>query len=93
MTIGRIDAVEPIQNKNIGKPSPAAKNLQGDSVHISAEAKEKAEWFETIEIVSSVPDVRSDLVAELKAKINDPSYLNEKIVSGTAERLLDVLMP
>jgi hypothetical protein len=30
-------------------------------------------------------------VAELKAKINDPSYIDDKVLSMTADRILDQL--
>ena len=45
-----------------------------------------------MEIAKAAPEVRSDLVAELKAKIQDPNYINEAVVSMTADRIIDQLL-
>lgn len=91
MTVGRVAPLEPVQNKSAGRVGQASKNVQGDSVSISPEAKSRAELNAALDIVSSVPDVRTDRVAELKAKINDPNYLTEAIISATADKLIDTL--
>ncbi|MDR2468628.1 MAG: flagellar biosynthesis anti-sigma factor FlgM [Spirochaetaceae bacterium] len=91
MTIGRIAPVEPIQNKEVNRPKSVAASAPGDSVHISPEAKEKAELFGALDIVSSTTDVRADRIAELKAKIDDPSYLSEKLIAGAADNIIDML--
>ncbi|MFA6508565.1 MAG: flagellar biosynthesis anti-sigma factor FlgM [Treponemataceae bacterium] len=41
-----------------------------------------------MELVSSADDVRADRIAELKQKINDPSYINDKLISDTADRIM-----
>jgi negative regulator of flagellin synthesis FlgM len=57
------------------------------------EAFKKADWLNAIAIVSAVPDVRSDRVAELKAKIDDPAYITETLLDGTVDKVIDVLWP
>ena len=94
MTVGRIAPLEPVQNnKSIQKPEQAIKKSQGDSISISAEAKENAALHQAMEIVLQAPDVRADRVAELKEKINDPAYINETILNGTADKIIDMLLP
>jgi negative regulator of flagellin synthesis FlgM len=94
MTIGRVAPTEPIQNsKEIGRAKQTVRAGDGDSVSISTEAKEKAERLRTLEIVVSSPDVRADRVAELKAKINDPSYINDTLIAGAADKIVDMLLP
>ncbi|MDR2480815.1 MAG: flagellar biosynthesis anti-sigma factor FlgM [Spirochaetaceae bacterium] len=93
MTIGRIPPVEPTQNKNINRTGPSVKIAEGDSVHISAEAKEKSGFHNTLEIITSTTDIRAERIAEIKAKINDPSYINETILEGTADKIVDILFP
>jgi negative regulator of flagellin synthesis FlgM len=46
-----------------------------------------------VELVSAAPDVREDRVAELKAKIDDPAYINETLLNGTVDKIIDVLWP
>lgn len=93
MTIGRIGHTEPIQNNKVNRPSPAEKPGKGDSVHISAEAKEKAELLGALELVSAAPDVRAQRIAELKAKINDSSYISDAVLAGAADNIIDLLIP
>ncbi|MDR2842357.1 MAG: flagellar biosynthesis anti-sigma factor FlgM [Spirochaetaceae bacterium] len=94
MTIGRVSSVNPIQlNKESGRVGHATKSGKSDSVSISAEAIRKSDALKVAEIAKAAPDVRADLVAKIKAKINDPSYINDLVVRGTADRIMDVLWP
>ncbi|MDR2510387.1 MAG: flagellar biosynthesis anti-sigma factor FlgM [Spirochaetaceae bacterium] len=92
MTIGRVGPLDAVQNNSIGRTGQTAKPVKGDSVHISLEAKEKAELHVALEMVKAASDVREDRIAELKAKINDPSYLTEAIIAGTADKVLDAIL-
>jgi negative regulator of flagellin synthesis FlgM len=50
---------------------------------------EKAQVFRVLELVASVPDVRESRIVELKQKINDPAYIEERIGS-TADRIMNI---
>jgi len=50
---------------------------------------EKGELYQAIELASAAADVRSDRIAELKQRINDPSYLNDTVIKSTADRIMD----
>jgi negative regulator of flagellin synthesis FlgM len=90
MTIDRINPQEPLQpGKKTGRGSEVEKGKQSDSISLSSEAVEKAELYRAIELVSAAEDLRSARVAELKAKINDPSYLNDAVLHATADRIMD----
>jgi negative regulator of flagellin synthesis FlgM len=82
--------MEPIQP---GKKSGRVNQVQGaaktDSISISPEAVEKSARDHAYDLVSLAPDLRADRVAELKAKINDPSYINDLIVEATADKLME----
>jgi negative regulator of flagellin synthesis FlgM len=95
MTIGRTGPIEPTRPVNEGSRSaPAGKTAKTDvTVSISTEALKKADWLNAIELVSAAPDIRADRVAELKARINDPAYINETLLNGTADKIIDVLWP
>ena len=93
MMIDRLNPIDPIQNpKRAEGARKAVKGSKGDSIAVSSEAMEKGELFRVIEMVKAAPDVRADKIAELKAKIDDPAYLNEAIISATADRILDQLL-
>jgi negative regulator of flagellin synthesis FlgM len=90
MTIDRIGVTEPIQpGKKPGRSEPVNQSAKSDSISVSKEAIEKAELYHAIELVSAAPDVRADRVAELQAKINDPSYINDRIINATADKIME----
>jgi negative regulator of flagellin synthesis FlgM len=92
MTIDKIGSIDPIQpGKKPGQANHARETPKSDSISISSEAMEKAELYRAIEWAAAAPDVRAERVAELKAKINDPAYLNDQVIDATADKLIDVL--
>jgi len=90
MMIDRIGSIDPIQS---GKKTGRADNVHAkgaaDSIALSSEAMEKGDLFQAVELVNTASDVRLDRIAELKSKINDPSYINETVVSATADKIMD----
>ncbi|TFG78705.1 MAG: flagellar biosynthesis anti-sigma factor FlgM [Spirochaetales bacterium] len=92
MTIDRLNPMDPIQPKKPAGAERADRNARSDSVNLSSEALEKAELFRVIELVKTAPDERADKIAELKARIDDPNYIDETVLSGTADRILDQLL-
>ncbi|MDR1863084.1 MAG: flagellar biosynthesis anti-sigma factor FlgM [Treponema sp.] len=92
MTIDKIGSIDPIQpGKKPGQTSRIRETPKSDSISISPEAVEKAELYRAMEWAIAAPDVRAERVAELRAKIDDPSYLNDQIIDATADRLMDAL--
>jgi negative regulator of flagellin synthesis FlgM len=92
MTIDRLNSMDPIRDPQ--KPSSggkAGKAGAGDSISISSDAAQKAELYKALEIVKAAPDTRADRIAELKAKINQPNYIDDTVLSSTADRIIDQL--
>jgi len=90
MTIDRINPLEPLQpGKKAGRAGELERGKEQDSISLSSEAVEKADLYRVMELVSTADDVRADRIAELKAKINDPSYINDTILQATADRIMD----
>ena len=91
MTIERVGFTDPIQpGKKPGKSEPVSQSAKSDSISVSAEAVEKGELYRAIETIkAAAPDVRADRVAELRAKINDPSYINDRIINATADKIME----
>ncbi len=92
MTIDRLNSLDPIQPKKTPNTARTDSDAGRDSVSLSSEAIEKAEIFNAIELAKAAPDERTARIAELKAKINDPGYINDAILSSTADRILDQLL-
>jgi negative regulator of flagellin synthesis FlgM len=91
MIIDRLNSVDPIRDPQKPVPGSKAEKARGDSISISSDASQKAELYKTLELAKAAPDVRADRVAELKAKINDASYIDDAVVSMTADRVIDQL--
>jgi negative regulator of flagellin synthesis FlgM len=90
MTIEGINSLESIQpGKKQGPNNRPNEAVHSDSIKISSEALEKGEFYQAVELVSSAPDVRTDRIAELKKKINDPSYIDDTIVQATADKIME----
>jgi negative regulator of flagellin synthesis FlgM len=92
MTIGKVDFIDPIPpGKKPGRATQVNETSQTDSINISSEAVKKAETYRAMEMVNAAPDVRADRIEELKTRINDPSYINDKVLDATADKLIDAL--
>jgi len=92
MTIDRIGSIDPIQpGKKPGKTSQVNEASKADSISISSAALKKAELLRFQELVSAAPEIRSERIKELKEKINNPSYMDDKVIYATADKLIDAL--
>jgi negative regulator of flagellin synthesis FlgM len=92
MTIDRLSSIDPVQPaKRPGKTAQVSESPKSDSISISSEAQEKAELMRTQELAAAAQDVRVERVAELKEKINDPAYLDDRVLNATANKLIDTL--
>jgi len=95
MTIDRLNSIDPIRDPS--KPNKAGKAtraVDGDSISISSDAAQKSELYRAIEMAKAAPtpESRQELITSIKAKINDPAYINNAVISETADRILDQLL-
>jgi negative regulator of flagellin synthesis FlgM len=92
MTIDRIGPVDPIQpGRKPERANQASGSPKSDTISISSEALEKAELLRIQKLAVAAPEIRAERVAELKEKINDHSYIDEKMINATADRLISAL--
>ena len=91
MKINGIGPVDPVANydKASRTGKTAAKNTS-DSINVSDEAMKTADLFAAAEQVKSAPDVRLDRIAEVKAKLEDPNYINDRVIESVADSIMDV---
>ncbi len=91
MTIERLGPVDPVQRYSQADKTKASKsNPQNDSVAFSDEAKLKAEMLRVSEQVQQAPDVRLDRIEEVRRKLEDPDYINDRVVEHVAEQIMDM---
>jgi negative regulator of flagellin synthesis FlgM len=89
MTVERIGPLDPTSNvKKAGKPSKLKTTSDVDSINVSQEARSKSEVFNAQQAAKAAPDVRADRIAEVKRKLQDPSYPSQEVIEKTAEGIL-----
>lgn len=92
MTVERLGPIDPIHRHNQTEKTQKAQQKEGtDSVSFSEEAKMKAEVYRATEQVKAASDVRADRVAEVKKKLEDPSYIDDRVVDTVADRVMEML--
>ena len=91
MTIDKLGSINPIQNYNKSeKTGKAAPKAEHDSISVSSEARAMGEVFQVAEAVRETPDIRMDRVEEVRAKLNDPDYINDAVISNVADKIMDM---
>jgi len=90
MTVDRIGHVEPISpGKRTGRSERVGGNEKADTINLSAQAMEQAERYQVLELIKSAPDLDEARIVELRQKLDDPSYLNDRVIRATADNLLN----
>lgn len=90
MMIDKISGVTPLNTIQSTRKtsSVATSKAASDTISVSEEAKAMADAYYLNEVKASTPDVRADLVEQVKAKIQDPNYLTQAVIGSTADALL-----
>jgi negative regulator of flagellin synthesis FlgM len=90
MTINRIGHVEPIlSGKRPGRSEQVGGNDKADTINLSAQAMEQAERYQVLELIRSAPELDEARIVELRQRIEDPSYINERIINATADNIIN----
>lgn len=91
MNVERLGPLEPIaKQNNSNKVSKPVKKNGTDSINISSDAKTMGEVYQVSEVVKTSPDVRMDRIEEVKEKLKDPAYIDDKIVESVADSIIDM---
>lgn len=90
MTINKIGPSDPINNIN-KKTKVQNKEVlsSSDSIKVSKSAIDKSELIKASNIARNAPDIRADKVAEVKAKLADPNYINDTVINSVAEKIME----
>jgi len=88
MTIDRIGHVEPISpGKKSGRSERVGGNEKTDTINLSAQAVAQAERYQVLELIKSAPETDEARIVELRQKMDDPKYVNDRI-EATADKIL-----
>jgi len=91
MNINSLGHVNSVINQNkANKVSKPVETGEKDSIKISNDAKAMAEVYSASETVKATPDVRLDRIAEVREKLKDPSYIDNKVIESVAESVMDI---
>ena len=91
MMIDKISRVESLNNLQNVKRSNNVSSLKAgsDEINVSDEARELATEYYMGKVADETPDVRQNLIEQIKIKIQDPNYLNAETIAATADRIMD----
>lgn len=88
MTVAGINSLNNVQGTKRASQTEKA-SFSSDSISVSAEAKEMAQIYYMKQVADETPDIRADKVAEIAAKIQDPSYFNSERIASAADRIME----
>lgn len=91
MSIDRLGPIDPVAKFNkTQKTQRTEQKPNNDSVNFSDESRVQADILKISEEVRAQPDVRADRIAEVQQKLEDPSYIDDKVLGTVADRIMDV---
>ena len=87
MMIDRVGLSPVLSENKVGRNDQIRGGNRSDSVSLSAEALERAEVYQAVELIKATELVDEARIAALREKINDPSYINGAI-AATADNVM-----
>ncbi len=90
MMIDKISSVNSINSLQSAKRSNSVDRIRqgSDEINVSLEAKRASDAYYLTQVANDTPDVRTELVEQIKQKIQDPNYLNDATIAATADKIL-----
>ena len=90
MIIDKLGGINPLNNVQSSQRVSArsAVSMGKDSISVSREAQEMAEAHDLSEVAAETPDVRMDLVEQIRIKIQDPMYLSDAVIDSTVDGIM-----
>jgi negative regulator of flagellin synthesis FlgM len=90
MTIDKLGPIDPVSKFNkTNKTGRINKKEKADSINISEDAKNMAEVYKATEEVKNSPDIRLERIEDIKKKLKDPNYINQKVLESVADKIMD----
>ena len=91
MMIDKLSGIDPLNNVQTPPRVRGSKPVSSgaDSIDVSPEARARADAYYLAKVASETPDVRTDLVNEVREKIKDPAYINQAVINSVADKILN----
>lgn len=90
MAVDPLGSIDPVTGlKGIDRTTATPPSNAADSVTLSPEARSVGDLYAAVEIAHNSPDVRADLVADVKARLASPDYVTAAVIDRVAERVQD----
>jgi negative regulator of flagellin synthesis FlgM len=90
MTIDKLGPIDPVSKFNkTNKAGRIDKKEKADSINISEDAKTMAEVYKATEEIKKTPDIRLERIEEIKKKLQDPNYIDQKVMEAVADKIMD----
>lgn len=88
--IGKVDNVSAVNNIQSTRRSSnvASSQRTSDEISVSEEAKAAVEAMYLKQVSDETPDIRQDLVEQIKLKIQDPDFFSDATIAATADQIL-----
>ncbi len=91
MTIDPLGPVDPVHKPEQSQRANRSQQGPGkDSISFSDEAKLRGEVHKVAEQVRNSPDVRQDRIEEVRQKLEDPDYIDDRVLNTVADRLMEL---
>jgi negative regulator of flagellin synthesis FlgM len=88
-----INRINPLETLNSVTKSEAVKQAsptnRGESITISTSTGSTEELLAIRTMALSAPDVREDKIAEIRAKLANPNYINDTLLNNTADKIIE----
>lgn len=90
MMIDKISSVNSINSLQSARLTSSVDRVRqgSDEIDVSDSAKKASEAYYLTQVANDTPDVRTELVEQIKQKIQDPNYLNDATIASAADKIL-----
>ena len=90
MMIGKVDNVSAVNNIQSTRRSSnvASSQRTSDEIIVSEVSLVVAEAMYLKQVSDETPDIRQDLVEQIKLKIQDPDFFSDATIAATADQIL-----
>jgi len=87
--IGKLNGIDPIASySSAQKISRNQNSVLKDSILVSDEARLKSDYLKVEQEVKSSANIREDRIREVMEKLEDPNYINNKILGEVADKIM-----
>jgi negative regulator of flagellin synthesis FlgM len=61
---------------------------RSDTINLSEDAVRRAEVYQVVELIKSAQELTEAQIDEIRQRVDNPAYLNERVINATADNIL-----